>query len=403
MGARFNKRLLHDPWPYTPLSESELASEIARLSGARTIGTTDCVSFQPNGIPENWNQDRYIVNEFPLLNGSVWKLRAIFDGHLGHETVDHAAEHLPNMIRSRLQACTDIKPESVSLILSETIRIYDESLAANALSILPHEDKLSNLSDEELQNIINNTTTGGQNHSAILRCMQGTTVIIALTNPGNEDLWIASLGDSYAALGLQGEDGWEPIPLSACHSGRDIHERERIFREHPGEPEVLVRGRVLGALAVTRAIGDHIYKLPRVYTDRVFNLLWSKDEKSFIQSFIYRNHTPPYISNVPDVRHLDLKSMRFDPRARSSTDHSEKRGMCLLMCTDGLADLYDEEGVIQLLTIDSACPGIRCDNGALAILHNALGGADKEKVSAMVTVQMQDKWMDDTTILFEFL
>ena len=42
-------------------------------------------------------------------------------------------------------------------------------------------------------------------------------------------------------------------------------------------------------------------------------------------------------------------------------------------------------------------------NGALALLREGLGGADEERVSAMMTAEVYDKWMDDTTILFEFL
>lgn len=74
------RRFGEGSFPYTLLTGNVLDSELSRLSNAQFIGTTHCVSFQPNGIPDNWNQDRYVVQEMPLENGSIWKLRAIFDG-----------------------------------------------------------------------------------------------------------------------------------------------------------------------------------------------------------------------------------------------------------------------------------------------------------------------------------
>ncbi|KAF8830737.1 hypothetical protein HHX47_DHR2001152 [Lentinula edodes] len=262
---------------------------------------------------------RYVVHEYTLPNGSVWKLRAIFDGHMGYDTVNHVAEHLSTKVQDRLNnAFPKLDPDSVSSLLAEVITTVDDSLLVDLLSGIPSESQLSSLTEYEVQNIL-----GGDHRSKVLRSMQGTTVIIALTNPDNEDLWVASLGDSYA-----------------------------------------------------------------------------------------------------DVKYVDLKSKRLgDSPSRLNTD---KKGndivlrMCLLMCTDGLVDLYEDEletkeplDIFQrCMDVACAVPTARycktsttdhCDNVALSILRDALGGTDIEKVSTMMTVEMQDKWMDDTTILFEFL
>lgn len=109
--------------------------------------------------------------------------------------MNHASEHLPIMLKDRLVGCRDFSPGSVSTILSETIKAYDDSLLSDLLSVLPPEDQLSVLSEEGALPLIND---GVEQQTKILRCMQGTTVVIALTSPGNEDLWVASLGDSYA-------------------------------------------------------------------------------------------------------------------------------------------------------------------------------------------------------------
>ncbi|KAJ4465395.1 phosphatase 2C-like domain-containing protein [Lentinula edodes] len=410
-------------WSYTLIPEPDINTELARQSCARAHGTTHCVSFQPNGLEENWNQDRYVVHEYTLPNGSVWKLRAIFDGHMGHDTVNYVAEHLSTKVQDRLNnAFPKLDPDSVSSLLTEVITTFDYSLLVDLLSGIPSESQLSSLTEYEVQNIL-----GGDHRSKVLRSMQGTTVIIALTNPDNEDLWVASLGDSYAVLGIQSsyDDRRELMFLSSYHNGLNPRERERLIRGHPNEPEVLSRNRVLGGLAVTRALGDYPYKLPSIYTDRVFlHASQSRNQRELIDSVSNRNLTPPYISNVPDVKYVDLKSKRLGNSP--SGLNTDKKGnnialrMCLLMCTDGLVDLYEDELETKepldifprCMDVACAVPTARycktsttdhCDNVALSILRDALGGTDIEKVSAMMTVEMQEKWMDDTTILFEFL
>ncbi|KAJ3810885.1 phosphatase 2C-like domain-containing protein [Lentinula aff. lateritia] len=413
-------RLGDGSWSYTLIPEPYISTELARQSGARAHGTTHCVSFQPNGLEENWNQDRYVVHEYTLPNRSVWKLRAIFDGHMGHDAVDHVAEHLSAKVQDRLNnAFPKLDSDSVSSLLAEVITAFDDSLLIDMLSGIPSESQLSSLTEYEVQNII-----GDDYRSKVLRSMQGTTVIIALTNSDNEDLWVASLGNSYAVLGIQSDDRRELMFLSSYHNGLNPRERERLIRGHPNEPEVLSRNRVLGDLIMlpTIALGDYPYKLPSIYTDRVFlHASQSRNQRELINSVSYRNLTPPY---VPDVEYVDLKSKRLGNSLPGL--HTDKRGndttlrMCLLMCTDGLVDLYEDEleteeplDIFQrCMDVAWAVPTARycdssttdhCDNVALSVLQNALGGTDIEKVSAMMTVEMQEKWMDDTTILFEFL
>ncbi|KIK56894.1 hypothetical protein GYMLUDRAFT_46785 [Collybiopsis luxurians FD-317 M1] len=408
-----------EPCPYTLISEPKLTLELERLSGARiigrgSIGTTACVSLQPNLLPENANQDRYVVREFAIGDNSLepesmWKLRVVFDGHLGHQTVDHAAENLPRMVESRLQACTSTDSNLVSQVLSETIQAYDDSLLSDLYSAM-RSDGQNPLSEEEVRDFISDCEfdfgSGGQDYLKVLRCMQGTTVVLVLTSPDCKDLWVASLGDSYTVLGLQrdGHHRWEAIPLSSCHNGRNIQERERLSEKHPNEPEVVIRNRVLGAMSLTRAVGDFHYKLPQLYTDRLFMNVepgWSRSEKRFVNSFIGRNLTPPYISNIPDVRYVNL---RLD---NTIGINGKERRMCLLMCTDGLADLYEDEND-ECEETDMFRRWIEVaagseSNGALALLRDALGGTDEATVSSMLTAEIYDKWMDDTTILFEFL
>ena len=69
-------------WVYTSLPEPQLSSELERLSFAKKIGDTDVVTFQPCPNLEYASQDRYVVEDWPLENGT-WSFRAVFDGMYG--------------------------------------------------------------------------------------------------------------------------------------------------------------------------------------------------------------------------------------------------------------------------------------------------------------------------------
>ena len=176
-----------------------------------------------------------------------------------------------------------------------------------------------------------------------------------------------------------------------------------------------MRNRVFGAMALTRgrrskhqflrivslhevaAIGDYVFRLPRVWADRIF--MKSKIPFRFhsvVHEFIVRNLTPPYMNNEADVRHVRLKSSGDD----ANSEH------LLVMCSDGLIDLYSDRDTLQ----ESATHWVKVvgrDGGegnlALRLLRNALGGGDLEKVSRMLTVEMFERWMDDTTIIVQRL
>lgn len=58
--------------------------------------------------------------------------------------------------------------------------------------------------------------------------------------------------------------------LTSLHNGSSPAEVARLQAEHPDELDVVVKaGRVLGQIAVTRALGDAIWKMPPVYIDKV--------------------------------------------------------------------------------------------------------------------------------------
>ncbi|KAG7446428.1 protein serine/threonine phosphatase 2C [Guyanagaster necrorhizus] len=393
-------------WTYTLLSEPDLSYELARLASTNTHGSTDSVSFQPSPNPECYSQDRYVVQDWNLSTG-IWYFHAVFDGHAGEETADYAVQMLPSIVKQHIQGFLDnhidYSPTSISDVLVNAISSLDNAIAHDLLEIFPDPQALGRLSDAAIRDIINDSDRGSQNIAKVLHCMRGTTVLVSLVDPAKTHLWVASLGDCQAVYGRQDESGgWDAILLSSNHNAAESSEVERIRQEHPDEPECILRHRVLGAIAVTRALGDHEFKLPRVYTERVFlNAAPGFRTQQSVGEFIKRSFTPPYVSNIADVRHLTL-------------DPNSKARACLVMCTDGLMDLSEGDsrdgGTLDIsalgkwwLEIIGPVVWTKGTNAALYLLRAALGGADEDKVSQMMTVERTDRWMDDTTILIQRL
>jgi len=202
-----------------------------------------------------------------------------------------------------------------------------------------------------------------------------------------------SLDRKPAVLGTKEPLGeWSAKVLSSYHNGDNPAEANKVREQHPGEPQSIYDNRVLGAIAVTRAIGDFSFKLPAVYTERVFlNANPGFEVPDKVRSFIGRNITPPYMSGVPEVQHVELV---------------QGTSSFLLMCSDGLMDLYEDQRLEFLSKkwvskVGKDLKKKKKGNLALSVLREALGGEDEEKVSCMLTVEMFFKWMDDTTILVQ--
>ncbi|KAJ7782988.1 protein serine threonine phosphatase 2C [Mycena metata] len=379
---------------YTILGEPQVSTELARCANAQTIEGTDVVSIQPCPTPSERSQDRFVVADWQLDAGT-FKFRAVFDGHAGHDTVDHIAATLPAAIHDALAQAGPLAAPDVSELLRKVIADVDAEIGKQMLDLFPGGvDELAQLSDEDVAARIND---GGVNSAKVLRCMRGSTVLVALIGPAL-DVWVASLGDCQAVLGLKQPSGaWDARLLSANHNGADAGEVARIRSEHPGEDECVLRDRVLGAIAVTRAAGDFLFKLPPIYTSRVFlNAKPGFQISSKIADFLGRNLTPPYLSAQSDVQHVHVPSL----------DATEA---FLVLASDGLIDLsgdtygldHREPAVCSKKWVEILSRADRpsADNTALYLLRDAMGWT-ADAVSSQLTVESKERWMDDTTIVF---
>lgn len=117
------------------------------------------------------------------------------------------------------------------------------------------------------------------------------------------------------------------------------------------------------------------------------------------ETLISRIFTPPYLSNKPEVRHVNIAEIRAFKKGK----------ITFVLCSDGLLDLFEARNESDLKTIARRWmelgstakngPGDVCENGALRILREGLGGEEVDKVAQLLTVQMSGKWLDDITTL----
>lgn len=118
-----------------------------------------------------------------------------------------------------------------------------------------------------------------------------------------------------------------------------------------------------------------------------------------------RNRTPPYITAEPEVTHRRLDDNALTKRY-------------LILSSDGFSDLCSGEGqkrIIESWARSMAAsdgpyqhhhnntPMGRIDNMALRLLRRALGGDDRFSVSRVLTLDMDEAWIDDTAIVVQTL
>ena len=105
---------------------------------------------------------------------------------------------------------------AISGILSDCITRFDHSITTDFTRIFPGGPAaLQGMSSAQIRHLLfqdrmHATTTmsggppGSQDLTAVTRCLQGSTVIVTLTDPAKHNLWIANLGDSQTGnVGLK--------------------------------------------------------------------------------------------------------------------------------------------------------------------------------------------------------
>jgi hypothetical protein len=174
-----------------------------------------------------------------MPSGGTWVFTAIFDGqyvwfcppgglevlestyyayvagHAGHATVEHAFRTLPSMVKQALESLLRSfrgqqqqhgTSAAISGILSDCITRFDHSITSDFTRIFPGGPAaLQGMSSTQIRHLFQDRSMSGgpggsQDSPAVTRCLQGSTVIVTLTDPSKHNLWIANLGDSQTGM-----------------------------------------------------------------------------------------------------------------------------------------------------------------------------------------------------------
>lgn len=205
-----------------PASVEQIQSDLARVSVAKVMSGAHTVTFQPSRRPEDRIEDRHLVEDWELANGT-WKFVGVFDGArvarvynfwhdadpdselghgAGHEAVDFVVEALPGMIKASIEsafgATKAITDSTIEEILVQCISGIDDRIKADFVNFFPGGiSQISKLTDDEIKNTIADPETGNS-YVQIMRARTGTTALVALIDP-LKSLHVASLGDCEAS------------------------------------------------------------------------------------------------------------------------------------------------------------------------------------------------------------
>ncbi|KAG2360416.1 phosphatase 2C-like domain-containing protein [Suillus spraguei] len=377
------------PRPFRKLNHDAAWDHLAAASNLHSVKfdptgrwRADALNFQP--CAETPSQDRYAIQQIHI-QGRVWTLSAVFDGHLGSHTVEHVAHHMPIIVREHLELITRkhgdrvVPPPLIADMFSMAIRAFDDAIANDVLELFPDGlSSLSRLSDLQIQEILDDQLSGGQNYTKARLCLYGTTALVALVDPDHQNLWLANLGDCQGLMVSETDQkSWNVEVLTQFHNGENPLEVQRVMNEHPG-------------------LGDTPFKQPPEFTRRIlYNLYPGQHDTSPWEEFLMRNHTPPYISSTPEVTHYPL-----DPSPRAPRKY-------LILCSDGFTDIC---GTNQRAIVDQWARAAARSNSreldekslALRLLWQALGN-DPTSVSRVLTLNMDSPWLDDVSIVVQCL
>lgn len=301
-------------------------------------------------------EDRYAT----LLNDSG-ALFGIYDGHGGCGAVSFVKECLMSYLQDSLKKIfkDGIQEEE----LTEKIR----------LALIQGYERADK--DFILQ--------GQMDEFKLADAYAGACAITAYTV--GRHLFIANSGDCRAVLGrrltAQGmhHHRYEAVQLSNDHTAET--ERERLIREHPNEPDVVVRGAIKGNLEPSRAFGDALFK------DKVFNH-YLRDEYQMPEPY-----NPPYVTASPEVLYHYL----------------EYGDSFLILATDGLWDHLSNEEAVEIVANHKAL-GHSSQNVCTSLIQRVLEKAAPEGVTLVErlnsTIQLDPKekrkYHDDVTIAVIF-
>ncbi|KAF7299407.1 PPM-type phosphatase domain-containing protein [Mycena indigotica] len=331
------------------------------------------------------DQDRTVV--LPFEHGTII---AIFDGHLGDELAYYASKYFLQLIVEIF----DPTAQDLEERIIDTFQYFDDYLLGCVTKLFPGRSWMDSKWDnfDNVYKVIDRDPDFSSGRPTVV----GTTVLLGIIDKAKQSIWVVSLGDSCAIRGRMQRGKMVPLIMNEYHNCKNEEEVAKIEREHPGEKDLVVHGGTLGGLRITRALGDHMFKVEIPLASKIL----ASYVPCPIPRFLFRkwaengNITPPYISCIPSVRKFDLMP-----------------GDIVVFASDGLADSLawpDSrdcwEAIMPLLIgVDDERLGHRCFkppagaevNKAELLIRNVLFGDDNVKMAGV----LMDRWRDDISVV----
>ncbi|OJJ47495.1 hypothetical protein ASPZODRAFT_130993 [Penicilliopsis zonata CBS 506.65] len=251
---------------------------------------------------------------------SDWMFWTVFDGHSGWTT------------------SAKLRDVLISYVARELNTTY-KAATAESSTLVPSSDAIDaaikqgfvRLDNDIVYNSVEKVFKSNSRRAAaelLAPALSGSCALMAFYDSQSKDLKVACAGDSRAVLGRRGPNGkWTATPLSEDQTGGTPSEMKRLREEHPGEPNVVRNGRILGNLEPSRSFGDAFYKWSKETQEKIKRQFFGRTPHQLLK-------TPPYVTAEPIIT-----TTKIDP----------SQGDFVVMATDGLWEMLSNEEVVGLV------------------------------------------------------
>eukprot|EP00834_Sanchytrium_tribonematis_P008157 NODE_879_length_3345_cov_0.345040.p1 type:complete len:465 gc:universal NODE_879_length_3345_cov_0.345040:2008-614(-) len=256
---------------------------------------------------------------------------SVFDGHAGYECASVASQVLGSYIRN-----ATLNTENIPNALKHAYLELDGDITNAPIDLYNELPKNAHPNDS--------TPIVKQFMQAATVALSGACSISAYFT--DNQVHVANIGDARAIIGQSSgqstgqssetsdTEKWQFKEMSHDQTPDAPHELNRLQKEHPNEPNVASRGRVLGGLMPSRSFGDNNYKYNKTFLTKIIDFFHLKKDRSVMYRFIPNHYqTPPYVTAEPEILSHDI---------------SEK-DQFMVIATDGLWERLNNQQVVNIV------------------------------------------------------
>ena len=329
------RRVLEMVTPEQATSQLRRNEESYHVGRGKGVVRYDVVSLASNDPIEDDHAEKIIEVPSsitppggPDAGSNDWMFWGVFDGHSGWTTSAKLRQALISFVARELNSTystAQTSPNNASVPASRlpTPSSIDAAIKRGFLAL---DTSIVHHSVSEVLK----SQSKPKAASLLAPALSGSCALLSFYDSASKTLRVACTGDSRAILGRrspQDSTKWTAHPLSVDQTGQNAAEEARLYAEHPGEPDVVSRGRVLGGLEPTRAFGDASYKWSTAVQAEMKREYFGRSANPLIRS-------PPYVTAEPVV---------------TTTRVMPEQGDFVVMATDGLWEMLSNEEVVGLV------------------------------------------------------